>query len=114
MGYFVLVLLSERPDRTLAMSKLAASSSSSLSRLSHVVARLESQGWVRRERSPGDGRVQLAVLTDAGWDKVVEAAPGHVDEVRRLVFESLDETQTRQLDAICDAMLPAVRAAQSR
>jgi DNA-binding MarR family transcriptional regulator len=114
MGYFVLVLLSERPDRTLAMSKLAASSSSSLSRLSHVVARLESQGWVRRERSPGDGRVQLAVLTDAGWDKVLEAAPGHVDEVRRLVFESLDETQTRQLDAICDAMLPAVRAAQSR
>jgi len=76
MGYHVLLMLSERDDRRLAMSKLAKLASASLSRLSHVVARLESQGWVLRERDPEDGRVQIAVLTDAGWDKVGASAPG--------------------------------------
>ena len=111
MGYFVLAVLSEHPERTLPMSRLAAEASASLSRLSHVVARLESQGWVRRERSAGDGRVQLAVLTDAGMAKVVEAAPGHVREVQRLVFEALDARQVRQLDALLDDLLRVVRPA---
>src|SRR3954464_1386787 len=70
MGYIVLSALSERADHRLAMSKLASRASSSLSRVSHVVARLEGQGWVRRERDPDDGRVQIAVLTDEGFKKV--------------------------------------------
>src|SRR3954451_1019102 len=85
MGYIVLSTLSERPDRRLAMSRLAKKVSASLSRLSHVVARLEGQGWVRRERDPGDGRVQIAVLTELGYDKVVESAPGHAEAVQKLV-----------------------------
>src|SRR5919112_6365661 len=79
MGYLVLSTLSERDDRRLAMSKLAKQATASLSRLSHVVARLEDQGWVRRERDPEDGRVQIAVLTETGWDKVVASAPGHAE-----------------------------------
>ena len=114
MGYLVLALLSEHPDRTLPMSRLAAEASASLSRLSHVVARLESQGWVRRERSSDDGRVQLALLTGAGMAKVVEAAPGHVREVRRLVFEALDEEQVGQLDELLDVLLAVVRPANAR
>ncbi len=105
MGFLVLAALSEQPDRTLPMSRLAAQASASLSRLSHVVARLEMRGWVRRERSPTDGRVQLAVLTDAGWDKVVATAPGHVEEVQQRVFDRLDTDQLRQLDKICEALL---------
>ncbi|MDP9816221.1 MarR family winged helix-turn-helix transcriptional regulator [Spirilliplanes yamanashiensis] len=105
MGYLVLTTLSEQPDRTLPMSRLAEKASASLSRLSHVVARLEMQGWVRRERSPLDGRVQLAVLTDAGWTKVVATAPGHVEEVQQLVFDKLNPAQLRQLDKICDSLL---------
>src|SRR4030095_1376219 len=66
MGYIVLSTLSERDDRRLAMSRLAKRASASLSRLSHVVARLEAQGWVRRERDPEDGRGQIAVLNDGG------------------------------------------------
>jgi DNA-binding MarR family transcriptional regulator len=81
MGYLVLLTLSERADRRLAMSKLAKLATASLSRLSHVVARLEAQGWVHRERDPEDGRVQIAVLTDAGYAKVVESAPGHAEAV---------------------------------
>jgi DNA-binding MarR family transcriptional regulator len=105
MGYMVLLTLSERDDRRLPMSRLAKLASASLSRLSHVVARLEDQGWVSRERDPGDGRVQIAALTDAGWDKVVQTAPGHADAVQQLVFDRLTPAQIRQLAKLCDALL---------
>lgn len=105
MGYLVLATLSERTDRRLAMSRLARKASASLSRLSHVVARLEAQGWVRRERDPEDGRVQIAVLTDEGYDKVVESAPGHAEAVQQLVFDRLSPAQVRQLMKVCESLL---------
>lgn len=105
MGYLVMATLSERDDRRLPMSRLAKKASASLSRLSHVVARLEAQGWVRRERDPEDGRVQIAVLTDEGHAKIVQAAPGHADSVQSLVFDRLTATQVRQLTKLCDTLL---------
>ena len=96
-GYWVLAMLSEAPSGSLRMSELAARANSSLSRLSHGVARLEKQGWVRRERSADDGRGSVAVLTPAGRAKVEQAAPGHVAEVRRLVFDGLDADGVRRL-----------------
>lgn len=105
MGYLVLATLSERTDRRLAMSRLARKASASLSRLSHVVARLEAQGWVRRERDPEDGRVQIAVLTDEGYDKIVESAPGHAEAVQQLVFDRLSPAQVRQLMKVCESLL---------
>ncbi|MBG0563064.1 MarR family winged helix-turn-helix transcriptional regulator [Actinoplanes aureus] len=105
MGYLVLMTLSERPDRRMAMSKLAKLACASLSRLSHVVARLEERGWVRRERDQADGRVQIAVLTDAGWDKVVASAPGHAEAVQQLVFDRLTPAQMRQLAKLAEALL---------
>jgi DNA-binding MarR family transcriptional regulator len=105
--YLVLSGLSEAPGRTLRMSELAATASSSLSRLSHVVSRLEGKGWVRREPCPGDGRYINAVLTDAGWDKVAATAPGHVAAVRELLIDALSEEQFRQLGAISAQVLAA-------
>jgi DNA-binding MarR family transcriptional regulator len=105
MGYLVLSTLSEREDRRLPMSRLAKKARASLSRLSHVVARLETQGLVHRERDPEDGRVQIAVLTDEGFKKVVAAAPGHVETVQQLVFDRLSPAQVRQLSKLCDALL---------
>ena len=105
MGYIVLFTLSERDDRRLPMSRLAKLVSASLSRLSHVVARLEAQGWVRRERDPEDGRVQIAVLTDAGFTKVVATAPGHAEAVQQLVFDRLTPGQVRQMVKLADALL---------
>jgi DNA-binding MarR family transcriptional regulator len=105
MGYHVLLTLSERDDRRLPMSRLAKQTSASLSRLSHVVARLEAQGWVRRERDADDGRVQIAVLTDEGYDKIVISAPGHAEAVQQLVFDRLSPAQVRQLAKVCDSLL---------
>ncbi|AEV82048.1 MarR family transcriptional regulator [Actinoplanes sp. SE50] len=105
MGYLVMMTLSEDPDRRLPMSHLAKRASASLSRLSHVVARLEERGWVRRERHAGDGRVQLAVLTDEGFAKVAATAPGHAAAVQHLVFDRLTPAQARQLGKLAEALL---------
>lgn len=95
--YTVMAMLSMSPERTMRMSELAAVANGSLSRLSRVVDRLEKRGWVSRRPDPDDGRFTLATLTDPGWDKVVASAPGHVDAVRRFVFDPLTKAQARQL-----------------
>jgi len=105
--YLVLSGLSESPNRTLRMSELAAIANSSLSRLSHVVSRLEAKGWVRREPCPGDGRFINAVLTDEGWQKVLATAPGHVTAVRELLLAPLTEEEFKQLGAISAKVLAA-------
>lgn len=103
--YLVLSSLSEAPGRTLRMSDLAAMASGSLSRLSHVVSRLEARGWVRREACPGDGRFINAVLTSGGWAKVAATAPGHVAAVRRLLVDTLTPEEFRALGAISEQVL---------
>ena len=104
-GYWVMAMLSEAPDRTLRMSELAALANGSQSRLSHLISRLEERGWVRRERVDSDGRGYRAVLTAAGLAKVEDSAPGHVEEVRSLVFDGLSPEQVGQLDEICAQLL---------
>jgi DNA-binding MarR family transcriptional regulator len=106
--YQVLAGLSMAPDRTLRMSVLAVFAEGSLARLSQAVGRLEKRGWVRRTPDPSDGRFTLALLTDAGWDKVVATAPGHVAEVRRLVFDTLTKTRQRQLHDISRRVLRVI------
>jgi DNA-binding MarR family transcriptional regulator len=103
-AYVVLAMLSEAPERSRRMSDLARRANQSQSRLSHTVARLEERGWVRRERSPEDGRGNLAVLTDAGWDVVRSVAPGHVAAVRESVFDPLAPEQTKQLGEVLEAI----------
>jgi DNA-binding MarR family transcriptional regulator len=71
------------------------------------VARLEQRGWVRRTPDPADGRYTLAILTDRGRAKVTAAAPGHVQEVRRLVLDSLTKNQSRQLREISRRIMRA-------
>ena len=103
--YTVLVHLSNAPDRVLRMSRLAALCHSSLSRLSHVVARLERRGWLRRDPCPDDGRATLATLTDDGFAKLASAAPGHVEAVRAYVIDALDDEQLGQLHRIGEVIL---------
>jgi DNA-binding MarR family transcriptional regulator len=95
--YLVLANLSQAPDRTRRMSALAVLANGSLSRLSHVVKRLEGRGWVERRACPGDGRYTNAVLTEAGWQKVLASAPGHVEAVRTLILDVLSTEELEQL-----------------
>ncbi|WP_228395498.1 MarR family winged helix-turn-helix transcriptional regulator, partial [Modestobacter roseus] len=103
--YYVLVSLSEAPDRTLRMTELARHTTATLPRLSHVVSRLESRGLVERFPCPADRRATNARLTGAGWAKVQDAAPGHAATARHHVIDALTPEQVDQLAAIGDAVL---------
>jgi len=111
--YTVLVALSEQPGRACRMSVLAQRTMSSQSRLSHAVARLEERGWVRRDPSAADGRGKLAVLTAAGQRALRDAAPGHVEQVRRVVFDRLTPEQVRQLAEITSAITTSAEDSQA-
>ncbi|MEW9531270.1 MarR family winged helix-turn-helix transcriptional regulator [Microbispora sp. NPDC049125] len=103
--YMILVVLSEAPERTQTMTELATFLQYSASRLSHAVTRLEEKGWVRRVKRPEDRRTTVATLTDKGFEAIVEAAPGHVEEVRRVLFDRLTREQARELREILGAVL---------
>ncbi|MFD6443903.1 MarR family winged helix-turn-helix transcriptional regulator [Promicromonospora sp. NPDC060204] len=115
--YMVLSVLSEEPDRTMQMSALAVRTSASLSRLSHVVGRLERRGLLARSRIPGAGRRTNTTLTDAGYDVVVAAAPGHVAAVREYLIDSLeprDLMALKRIGAAVDAAINSGRTASAR
>lgn len=103
--YLVLAMLSEAPDRTLRMTDLGRRCNATLPRLSHVVRRLEDRGLVTRTPCPEDGRATNAHLTDKGWDKIVDAAPGHVANVREHVIDPLSRRQLRELREVADVLL---------
>ncbi|ALV45636.1 MarR family transcriptional regulator [Arthrobacter alpinus] len=107
--YSVLARLSMAPDFTVRLSELAAQCDSSLPRLSKVMVRFEQRGWVTRSPDPGNGRYILAALTEAGMQKVVESAPGHVNRVRELVFDPLTLTQQRNLGIALSRIAGTVR-----
>ncbi len=95
--YFVLSRLSMAPGRMLRLSELATEVNSSLSRLSNVVKRLEQRGLIRREPDPGNARFTVGALTEAGWELVVRAAPGHVEAVRHYIIDGLTDQQIEVL-----------------
>jgi DNA-binding MarR family transcriptional regulator len=103
--YFTLAMLSEAPDRTLRMTGLAALTNATLPRLSHVISRLEQRGLVERVACPEDKRATNVRLSEAGWATIVEAAPGHVENVRAHVIDALTPEQVTQLREITAALL---------
>lgn len=106
--YGILASLVASPDGTLRMSELAELVDGTLPRLSQAVGRLEKRGWVRRTPDPTDGRYTLGVVTDEGVAKLHEAAPCHVAEVRRVVFDPLTRAQVRQLESISRRITGAI------
>ena len=106
--YMALAMLSETPEWTLRMSVLAENTSTSLSRLSHMIKRLESRGYVRREPDPADGRFTNAVLLPAGMSKLESAAPAHVAYVRHLVVDNLSGERLRRLGQDAERILQRI------
>ena len=106
--YAILVRLSETPGRQLRMAQIADALCHSRSRVTHTIKRMEAKDLVRRVESPDDGRGVVAVLTDKGAAKLEEAAPDHVETVRRHLIEHASPEDiaalTRVMDAIADEL----------
>jgi DNA-binding MarR family transcriptional regulator len=102
--YMVLMILSESPDRSCRMSDLVSGVPITPSGLTRLIERLERKEMVARRKASSDARGQVAEITEAGLDRLRDAWPGHLDDVRRIVLDNLREldlpTLTRALDAI--------------
>ncbi|WP_092556807.1 MarR family winged helix-turn-helix transcriptional regulator [Herbiconiux ginsengi] len=109
--YSILAMLSTAENRTLTMLDLSVVTFGSLSRLSHTVSRLCERGLVERERIGGNRYISL---TDAGWKLLVAAAPGHVVEVRRQVFDHITPEDARELARILRPVADHLRSSAPR
>jgi DNA-binding MarR family transcriptional regulator len=109
--YHALARLSENPGSTMRMSELAEVTNASLSRLSHLIKRLELRQLVRREPDPNDGRYTNAILTPAGLRLLTASAPAHVAKVCELVIDALTPAQLRQLRTASERILQRIETA---
>jgi DNA-binding MarR family transcriptional regulator len=108
--YHTLARLSEGPDHTLRMSDLAVVTDASLSRLSHLMERLEGSGLVRRQADPKDGRFTNAILTDAGYAKLVASAPAHVEAVRSFFVDELSAAELVELREVSERVVVRIES----
>lgn len=112
--YYVLAGLSDQPERRMRMSELAVLANAELSRLSHMVSRLEKRGFVRREPDPRSGRYTQAILTDAGYDYLAAAAPGHVKRVLDLFIDVLTPDELETLRKSSDKVIARIDGAREQ
>ncbi|MFZ0531152.1 MAG: MarR family transcriptional regulator [Propionicimonas sp.] len=103
--YEILVHLSESPQHALRMSDLADQVRQSRSRLTHTIARMERKGLVIRAACPSDRRGVISTMTPAGYRLLVEAAPYHVESVRRALVDPVDPADFQALGRAMDAVL---------
>jgi DNA-binding MarR family transcriptional regulator len=106
--YHALARLSENPGHTMRMSELAEVTNASLSRLSHLIKRLELRDLVRREPDPKDGRYTNAILTRDGLRLLIASAPAHVAKVRELVIDALSPAELRHLRTASERILERI------
>ncbi|RNL87363.1 MarR family winged helix-turn-helix transcriptional regulator [Halostreptopolyspora alba] len=106
----VLVQLTDQAEPSLRFGDLAEALQWEKSRLSHHLARMEKRGLVSRKPSKDDARGNIVSLTRLGRTAIEQAAPAHVEKVRHLVFDQLDENQVDTLAAITEAVLARLNA----
>ncbi|MEU5461851.1 MarR family winged helix-turn-helix transcriptional regulator [Streptomyces althioticus] len=100
--YEVLSTLSEHPDGTSTLHEQAAKMGWSRSRLSRHATRMEARDLIRRAPDPADGRGCLLVLTETGWETLREAAPTHLESVRRHFVDRLEPEELALLGRIAE------------
>ncbi len=111
--YEVLVRLSERPERKLRMCDLAGELRLSPSGLTRRLDGLVRSGLVSRQPSAEDRRVMLAVLTDAGYTLLAEAAPHHVEGVRKHFIDRMTPAEVAALASAFDKVRAGLQEHQT-
>lgn len=103
--YEILVTLSESADRQLRMAELADAVHQSRSRLTHTVTRMEKRGLIERSTCPVDRRGVWANLTDDGYRLLQDAAPSHVECVRRNFVDAVDDADLEAVGRVFRAVV---------
>ncbi len=109
--YELLVPLSEAPDHVLRARDLGRIAGWDRSRLAHQVRRMEQRGLVRRYSCPTDARGTMIELTPSGRAAIEKAAPGHVEAVRRVFVDLLEEEELAAITAVAHRVADTATAA---
>ncbi|WP_375477608.1 MarR family winged helix-turn-helix transcriptional regulator [uncultured Jatrophihabitans sp.] len=102
--FAVLVQLSEHEAGDMRVLELARALRWEKSRLSHQLSRMTQRGLIARSECQEDRRGAFVVLTQRGRETVEQAAPRHVEGVRRYLFDQLDDDQVGVLSDLCAAV----------
>jgi DNA-binding MarR family transcriptional regulator len=105
--YEILVMLSETDGQRLRMAELADAVHQSRSRLTHTISRMEKASLVARTSCPTDRRGVWAELTAHGFELIKEAAPAHVETVRRNFVEVMSEEDYAAVGRVFTAVIAA-------
>ena len=103
--YEVLVHLTDNAEGRMRVTDLARLMQWERSRVSHHVTRMERRHLVQRVECAEDGRGAFVVITPQGRAAIEQAAPSHVNTVRRLVFDALSPEEVDSFGAIIDKAL---------
>jgi DNA-binding MarR family transcriptional regulator len=103
--YEVLAVLSEVDGERMSARELCNALGWEKSRLSHQVRRMQTDGLVSREPNPGDARSTMVCLLPAGRAAIENAAPGHVEDVRRNFVELLTPAELDTLTVLNQRIL---------
>jgi MarR family transcriptional regulator, 2-MHQ and catechol-resistance regulon repressor len=98
-GFSVLVVLTTAGG-TLELKTLRRRLGWSKANATEVTATLAARDFVKRRRSPTDGRIVLVDLSPAGRALVERLFPAHSDRVAR-AFHALDEGEKRTFSELC-------------
>jgi DNA-binding MarR family transcriptional regulator len=101
-------------DRPLTMTDLADGVVYSRSGLTHQAGLLEKEGLITRAASRDDQRATVVDITEAGRARVATVLPGHIDVVRELLFDYLDEDDVRSLGQMMEKARDHMRSRPPR
>ncbi|MFF5521852.1 MarR family winged helix-turn-helix transcriptional regulator [Streptomyces coeruleorubidus] len=106
--YAILVSLTDVPDGRMRHVDLAKCLEWEKSRMSHQITRMVKRGLVERQECAEDGRGAFVAITPKGREVIEEAAPRHVEAVRRLFVEPLTPEELRTFACVADRVVEHV------
>lgn len=95
--YQLLAMLSEAPEQRLLMCDLADSLRLTRSGLTRRMDGVLKKKLVTRVQSEEDGRAAYASLTPKGLELLKQAAPEHLESVRRLMIDLLSPSEIKAI-----------------
>jgi DNA-binding MarR family transcriptional regulator len=95
--YHVLVALTSDAAGRMRVTDLAIRIGWERSRLSHHLKRMRQRGLVETDASAEDRRAVEVVLSEAGWETLRQAAPDHVEFVRKAFLDALEPGELARL-----------------
>jgi DNA-binding MarR family transcriptional regulator len=99
-----LIEIAHAEDGSTSISDLAERIRLSPSRTSRLAMELEREGLVQRQRDTTDTRSTRVAATQAGRNRLLEAAPAYLSTIRAQLFEGLSERDVKQLSRILERM----------